>query len=189
VYYWWAPGGDRQILNTGSHLLEGIPRADSSFAEDTVNLTTYPPCDSVQGRHHVDVGTVEWTTNWSYPAALRRVYRYKPLVGNSRKHWSGITQDDVGFGLQELDPGAIYPRHAHRCPEVYFILEGSAEFSVGDQNFTATPATAVLIPPDEVHRIANTARGKLRWIYFWWAPGGKKEVLDVGSHLVDTGIH
>lgn len=73
---------------------------------------------------HVHVSDVQWTASPQYPEALRRVYRYKPLIGG---RWRGvIPQEDILMGVLELAPGAIYAAHAHPAPELYYVMSGTA---------------------------------------------------------------
>ena len=82
--------------------------------------------------------------------------------------------DDVRMGMQELDPGGVYPMHFHESPEVYVVLEGKAAWTVGDEHVNAQDGTSVYSPPNVPHRVANTGDVPLRWLYFWWAPGGDR---------------
>lgn len=134
-------------------------------------------------RTHVHLGDVKWTGSPQYPDELRKVYRYKALIGGSRP--GVIPQDDVLMGVLELAPGAIYPGHAHPSPEIYYVMSGSASWTVGKETFTAEPGTGIYHPSDTLHRMANIGDDVLRVVYFWWAPGGNREVLKIGSKLLE----
>lgn len=58
---------------------------------------------------HVTLKDRPWTSSEQYPEALRRVYRYKALIGGRRP--GVIPQSDVLMGMLELAPGATYPAH------------------------------------------------------------------------------
>lgn len=87
------------------------------------------------------------------------------------------------MGLLELDPG-IYPFHSHPAPEIYFVVSGQAEWTVGDETFEAVPGTAIYHPPGVRHQMVNRGPETLKTVWFWWAPEGRTEVLDVPSRLL-----
>lgn len=132
---------------------------------------------------HVHVRDVEWTASPQYPEELQRVYRYKALIGG---HWPGvIPQQDILMGVLELAPGAIYSAHAHPAPELYYVMSGIARWTVNDETFDAEPGTAIYHAPDALHRMINTGDEPLRMCWMWWAPDGNREVLNVGSMLLE----
>src|SRR5713226_7039128 len=126
---------------------------------------------------HVHLRDVEWTGSPQYPESLRRVYRYKALIGG---RWPKvIPQRDVLMGVLELAPGAIYPAHAHPAPEIYYVMNGTAQWTVGEETFVAEPGMAVYHAPNTLHRMINTGDDVLRAAWFWWAPDGNREVLEI----------
>lgn len=132
---------------------------------------------------HVHLSIVQWTASPRYPEALRRVYRYKPLIGGS---WQGvIPQQDILMGVLELAPGATYAAHAHPAPEIYYVMSGTARWTVGDETFDAKPGTAIYRAPNALHRMINTGDETLRVCWMWWAPDGNREVLNIGSKLLE----
>ena len=134
---------------------------------------------------HVALDQVRWTgTKW-YPEAFRRVYRYKPLIGTGRNDGAAVPQKDVLMGILELDGGATYAAHRHPAPEIYYVLSGQAEWTLGDETFLATPGMAIYTPPNTLHRMVNKGNEKLRIAYFWWAPGGDTKVLSARSEVLE----
>ena len=54
-------------------------------------------------------------------------------------------------------PGGRTAPHYHKVTEeIYYILRGIGDITIGDQTRRATPGDAIAIPPGEVHTIANT---------------------------------
>jgi len=134
-------------------------------------------------RSHAHVSDVQWTASPQYPEELRRVYRYKPLIGG---RWQGvIPQEDILMGVLELAPGAIYAAHAHPAPEIYYVMSGTARWTVGDETFDAEPGTAIYHAPNALHRMINSGDETLRVCWMWWAPDGNREVLNIGSRLLE----
>ena len=73
------------------------------------------------------------------------------------------------FGLAWVDPGETHLRHHHPdLEEIYYVLEGEADFSIGDATVRGSPGTAIFIPPGTSHRIRND--GPVR-VTFCWAFG------------------
>jgi quercetin dioxygenase-like cupin family protein len=133
---------------------------------------------------HTNLKDRPWISSEQYPEALRRVYRYKALIGGGRP--GVIPQSDVLMGVLELAPRAIYSAHKHPAPELYYVISGTAEWTVGAETFTVEPGTAIYHPPDTLHRMINTGDEVLRTVYMWWAPGGNREVLKVRSTLLEA---
>lgn len=136
--------------------------------------------------NHTDAADAEWQVASHYPEALRQAVRWKTLVGgNGHELPGGVPQQDVAMGVLELDPGGYYPAHAHPAPEIYYVVGGSAEWTVGDETFTATPGMAIYHAPHMPHRMVNNGTEKLSAVWFWWAPGGSNEVLEGAIELLE----
>jgi quercetin dioxygenase-like cupin family protein len=145
---------------------------------------TLPP------RLHVSMAEIPWMTTNRYPEWFRRTYRYKELVGwlsnwqdAGGAAWKGVPNAEVRMGVLHLDRGAIYPRHFHPAPELYYVVRGTAEWTVGAETFRATPGTAIHAPPNALHQMVNVGSGTLELLYFWWAPGGDSTILSVPSSM------
>lgn len=140
-------------------------------------------------RLHVSADDITWTTTNRYPDWFRRVYRYKELVGSlsswqsTAGAWRGIPHREIRMGTLHLDPGGVYPAHAHPAPELYYVVSGRARWTVGGETFDVRPGSAVHTPPDVEHRIVNTGEATLELLYVWWAPGGDASALDVPSRM------
>ena len=56
-----------------------------------------------------------------------------------------------------LKPGARTAPHYHpKTEEIYYILRGSGEMTIGQQSRHVGPGDAIAIPPGEVHTILNS---------------------------------
>ena len=65
----------------------------------------------------------------------------------------------------EGEPGSEQPLHVHPDNEqVYVIVEGQGDMTVGDETLEVTQGTAVLVPPSERHSIRNVGEEKLVFI-------------------------
>jgi quercetin dioxygenase-like cupin family protein len=131
---------------------------------------------------HVNDAQLESTTASSYPEALQKVVHWKMMIGGEAP---SIPQTDVLMGVLDLEAGGYYPLHSHPAPEIYYIISGSAEWTVGDETFTATSGTTIYHAPNIPHRMVNHGVEPLRTVWFWWAPDGERDVLGVGVTLLE----
>ena len=78
----------------------------------------------------------------------------------------------VSAVLGHLDPGAGPPDHVHfKQDEMFYVLEGTFEFAIGDQIATAGPGTLIFVPRTVVHRFRNVGTTRARLLE-WSLPGG-----------------
>jgi len=139
----------------------------------------------MKSRSHCRVGQFEWETEASHPEELQRIVRWKVLMGSAGSDWPGVPQKDVSMGVLELDAAGYYPGHAHPAPEIYFILSGTAEGTVGEETFMAEPGMAISHAPNVMHRMVNKGTAPLRALWFWWAPDGRNDVLQGEVRLLE----
>ena len=131
---------------------------------------------------HTHVAALDWVELSQYPAQLKQVLRFKRPVGAST---SGIPHDEAHLWYIELDAGATYPLHRHPEPEVYYVVSGEAECTIGEATFLARAGTVMHTPPNTPHRIRNTGSDVFVALSFCWAPGGQVEVLHSPSELLE----
>ena len=88
-------------------------------------------------------------------------------------------------------PGEGPPDHVHsEQEEMFFIVAGTYEVTVGNQTATVGPGTIVLIPRNVVHRFRNV--GETRACMLDWSlPGGQdryfREIADLAGTDGFTG--
>ena len=88
-------------------------------------------------------------------------------------------------------PGEGPPDHVHFSQEeIFFVVEGTYELTVGDQTSTAGPGTIVFIPRNVVHRFKNVGDTTARMLD-WSLPGGQdhyfKAIADLATGDGFTG--
>ena len=105
----------------------------------------------------------------------------KLLIGQGGE----IPEWDIRVWAFELDPGTSYGGHAHLRPETYIITSGTPECEWGDETFTMEAGTVTHCPPNVSHAIRVTSSEPLRAIIVAWAPGGRHEVWDVPSKMLE----
>ena len=85
-----------------------------------------------------------------------------PLVGAWNADGDGVTS-----GITEFEPGVGIPLHTHNVDETVLVLEGTAAFQLGDDEFALGAGDATWVGADVPHRFRNPGPGRLRfhWVY------------------------
>ena len=117
----------------------------------------------------INASDVTWKVN-DFP-----IVRWKTLVGGNEG--GQIAQPDVQFGLWELAPHAIYHGHRHAAPEIYYVISGNGEWTVGTNSQMVGPGSTIYTAPDAAHKMVNLGDEPLRAVWLWWAPDGRREVF------------
>ena len=109
-------------------------------------------------------GTREWET-WPEEEAARKgsVY-WRTLISGDVTPSEALT---VGIG--RMPPGEALSRHRHRQAEVYLVLEGCGSVEIGPEARPVEAGSAVFIPGDALHSLANTGASDLRFAYVFAA--------------------
>ena len=64
-----------------------------------------------------------------------------------------------------LPPGkSTTPHHHPKTEEIYYILSGSGQMRIGNEEETVGPGDAIAIPPGLVHTITNTGSETLKFL-------------------------
>lgn len=64
-----------------------------------------------------------------------------------------------------LPPGSSTAPHFHaRTEEIYYILEGRGQMTIGDESREVGPGDAIAIPPGAIHTIRNTGPAVLKFL-------------------------
>jgi quercetin dioxygenase-like cupin family protein len=76
-----------------------------------------------------------------------------------------------------LAPGIGVPRHTHtREDEVYFVLAGELEVTVGDQIFILQPGDTLMAPRDIPHKLRNSGNTTNHYLLVF-SPSGFEEFI------------
>ncbi len=79
-----------------------------------------------------------------------------------------FVSDRVRGGLGVWGPSITYPIHWHEAEEIYVVMGGSADFSVGGQTRPSGPGDVVYVNPGVPHGF-TTASEPLAVFYLWQA--------------------
>jgi mannose-6-phosphate isomerase-like protein (cupin superfamily) len=81
----------------------------------------------------------------------------------------------VAVQTWELPPGGVEGMHTHGADtpldELYFLLEGHAEMTVGERRHTLRTGDAVLAPAGTPHDFRNVGDSNARVLVIWGPPG------------------
>ena len=88
-----------------------------------------------------------------------------PGFGEMRWYSDALGTEQVSFSWRSMPPGTGgRGSYGHRHPgqeEIYFVLEGTATFKIGDDVFEAAPKTAVRMTGDEFYSVHNDTSGDI----------------------------
>ena len=105
-----------------------------------------------------DVETMEFGHGEGFSARLGRI---GPRIGSP----------GIGCMLTIVPPGKkAFPFHAHHAnDEMFFILEGSGEYRLGEERFAVKAMDVVAAPaggPETAHQLINTGAADLKYLAF-----------------------
>jgi len=76
---------------------------------------------------------------------------------------SGIRHQSLAEA--RVPPGATTTPHYHaRTEEIYYLLSGTADMTIGEETQSVGPGDAIAIPPGQVHTITNTGKEMLTFL-------------------------
>ncbi len=66
---------------------------------------------------------------------------------------------EIGFlAIARLDPGKEIEAHVDPMEEIYFVIQGAGEMTVGDDTRSVKPGDAIWIPVGDSHALVNTGK-------------------------------
>ena len=74
-------------------------------------------------------------------------------------------------GFVIVDPEGTVPLHSHEQEEIYYILKGKGEMTVGEESKEFDAVSAIFIPPNVEHSLKNVGDEELHML-FVYAPAG-----------------
>lgn len=61
----------------------------------------------------------------------------------------------------------------HTQDELYFVMEGSGDFIVGEERIAFQRGDALFVPAGKLHHFENFTEDFVTWVVFWGIEGGE----------------
>ena len=88
-----------------------------------------------------------------------------------------------------LAPGMGVPRHTHtREDEVYFVLVGELEATVGDETFVLRPGDTLLAPRDIPHELRNSGNAENHYLLVFSPSGFEDFIMATAVPAPDNAV-
>jgi quercetin dioxygenase-like cupin family protein len=83
-------------------------------------------------------------------------------VLEKRPGWRGklIHSATMTFAHWDFDAGSDIHEHRHEQEEVWHVLEGELQITIGDETHIAGPGVVAIIPPHTSHAVKALTAGK-----------------------------
>ncbi len=81
----------------------------------------------------------------------------EPLPG-----WKGqyFHSNNMSFAYYGVAAGASIHEHSHPNEEVWHVIEGELEVTIGDQTRVAGPGSVAVVPPNTTHSVKAISDGR-----------------------------
>ena len=112
----------------------------------------------------VQEGAREWETWPDEEVRQKGLVYWRTLISGDLTPSEALT-----MGIGRMPPGEALRRHRHRQAEVYLVLEGSGSVEIGSEARPVEAGSAVFIPGNAFHSLANTVASDLRFAYVFAA--------------------
>ena len=94
--------------------------------------------------------------------------RTNPPMGSQEGHHFGVNCVVIRYSTDVIGEGPNL--HVYPYDEIFHILEGRVQFTVGDQQFEATAGSLVIGPANVPHAYKNLGPGRLDSVDFHLSP-------------------
>jgi mannose-6-phosphate isomerase-like protein (cupin superfamily) len=95
---------------------------------------------------------------------LAGLQRQRAVAGRAYLEFLRVPQ--ISMGVYQLAAGGLDLQQPHREDEVYYVVEGRATVTVGNEDREVEPGTIVYVPADVAHRF-HTIREDLTLLVFF----------------------
>jgi mannose-6-phosphate isomerase-like protein (cupin superfamily) len=157
-----------------SALLESLPLLTGRFQRNSHSVTRYIK-DVVQTGDAStktlldEIGAVLQFLPWRYSYPLRQDapglgqnIAFAEIIGPE----APFRSDSVCLGLTLIGPETLYPAHRHPAIELYYVVAGTAAWTVDGVSHDRVPGTYILHASQVVHTMRTNAEPLLA-IYTW----------------------
>ena len=118
----------------------------------------------------------------------RAKYFYHELVGPNLPA-PALQNENIYFGSLEMKPGYTDPAHNHPAPEIYYVIDGEADWYVDDEKQHVSSGTMIYHRPYAVHGWTVTGAKPLRVVWLWWTENkGEDSALTSSARMVNPDL-
>jgi mannose-6-phosphate isomerase-like protein (cupin superfamily) len=104
------------------------------------------------------------------PDAMLAGYGFAEIIGQQ----GPFVSDRIRAGIGVWGPDIVYPRHQHKAEEVYLLLAGCADFTVGAAAESRHSAGDVIyVAPNTPHGFRTTEQSLV--VYYLWQAGDLRQ--------------
>ena len=79
------------------------------------------------------------------------------LPGWHGRHWESAT---MSFSSYTIDAGSSIHEHRHPNEEVWVVIDGELDITVGGETHRAGPGCVAVVPPDASHSVRALTSGR-----------------------------
>lgn len=78
---------------------------------------------------------------------------------------ASLADDAMRLHISEVEPGGrVHPPHQHGGIEAFYMMEGEATLTVGDETITLRANEALVVNPQTLHGIENRSEQLMRYL-------------------------
>jgi mannose-6-phosphate isomerase-like protein (cupin superfamily) len=109
------------------------------------------------------------------PDAMLAGYGFAEIIGRQ----GPFVSERIRAGIGIWGPDIVYPRHRHEAEEVYIVLAGSAEFTVGaSAKHTHGVGDVIFVESNTPHGFRTTGQSLV--VYYLWQAGDLRQQSKFG---------
>lgn len=113
-------------------------------------------------------------------------YFYHELIGPNLAD-PAFQNQHIYFGPLEMKTGYTYPAHNHPAPEIYYVIDGEAEWYVDDEKKTVKAGDIIYHRPYASHGWTVTSEQPLKAVWLWWSEGDTS-VLNQSAKMINPDL-
>ncbi len=178
----WENSVDKSVV-------QHIPAEDPVYGGEEVTTAFFSAKNAVR---KANISYPEWFRGEGKDGLAddNSLYWYTSLISPEKNSEGTLVAKNLNLGILELKSGATYPAHSHPANELYFVLNGVADWYVNDEQQHVTAGSVIRHRPYDVHGWINTSdSAPLTVVWLWWLEGDDtSEILDQGARFTNPDL-
>jgi len=112
---------------------------------------------------------------------LKTNYAYALIAGPEQWGLSNFHCADVFFGVSLQAPHTLYAGHAHKAPEIYYVVSGNSQWKRGDEDWQDRSSGSLIFHDQHVGHAMQSFDEPLLSL-FAWTSDLDSEIAGVNTH-------